>query len=371
MGPLHGLKVVEMAGIGPGPFAAMMLADMGADVVRVDRTNAGDLGIPVDPRLDLMNRGKRSVVLDLKTDTGRKQALGLIERADALLEGFRPGVMERLGLGPDVCLAANPALVYGRITGWGQSGPLAQAAGHDIDYIAISGALSAIGRAGEKPLPPLNLIGDFGGGGVYLALGVVCALWEAQRSGQGQVVDAAMIDGAASLMTFIHGLYNTGQWDDERGSNLLDGGAPWYDTYRTIDGGFIAVGAIEERFYAALLHGLGLDAATLPTRSDKTRWPELRDRFTQRFAERTRDEWVAAFEGLDACVAPVLGLSEAASHPHVVARATFVEAHGQRQPAPAPRFSRTVSAIGRAPPLPGEHTDEVLREWGAAPMERR
>ena len=362
MGPLHGIKIIEMAGIGPGPFCAMMLADFGADVVRVDRADAGDLGIPVDPLRDVLNRGKRSIVLDLKSADGKKTAMQLIAQADALVEGFRPGVMERLGVGPDACLALNPRLVYGRITGWGQEGPLAQAAGHDINYIAIAGALGAIGRKGEAPIVPLNLIGDFGGGGVYLALGIACALIEARSSGKGQVVDAAMLDGVTSLMTFLYGMLVDGQLSEMRGDNLIDGGAPWYNTYATADDEYIAVGAIEERFYRAFVAGLGLDLAELPSRSDKGRWPQLQALFAGRIAERSRSEWVATFVDIDACVTPVLALREVFEHPQVAQRHTFVEHFGMKQPAPAPRFSRTSAAIRRRPPRPGEHTEEILAE---------
>lgn len=362
MGPLHGIKIVEMAGIGPAPFCAMMLADFGADVVRIDRADVGDLGIPVDPLRDVLNRGKRSIVLDLKSADGKKTAMQLIAQTDGLVEGFRPGVMERLGLGPDACLAFNPRLVYGRITGWGQEGPLAQAAGHDINYIAIAGALGAIGRKGEAPIAPLNLIGDFGGGGVYLALGIACALVEARGSGKGQVVDAAMLDGATSLMTFLYGMLADGQWSETRGDNLIDGGAPWYNTYAAADGEYIAVGAIEDRFYRAFVAGLGLDLAELPARGDKARWPQLQARFAGRIAERSRSDWVSTFAGIDACVTPVLGLREVFEHPQVVQRHTFVERFGVKQPAPAPRFSRTSAAIRRRPPRPGEHTEEILAE---------
>ena len=369
MGPLHGIKVVEMAGIGPGPFCAMMLADFGAEVVRIDRADTGDLGIPVDPLRDVLNRGKRSIILDLKSAEGRATAIKLIAEADALIEGFRPGVMERLGLGPDVCLALNQRLVYGRITGWGQEGPLAQAAGHDINYIAIAGALGAIGRKGETPIPPLNLIGDFGGGGVYLALGIACALIEARNSGKGQVVDAAMLDGTASLMTFLFGMLADGKWSEARADNLIDGGAPWYNTYATSDGEYIAVGAIEDRFYRAFVAGLGFNVADLPSREEKASWPILKSHFALRIAERTRSDWVAAFAGIDACVSPVLGLREVFEHPQVVQRHLFVDHFNIRQPAPAPRFSRTPAVIRRPPPRPGEHKDEILAELAQRPMD--
>lgn len=364
-GPLQGLRVVEMAGIGPGPFCAMMLADFGADVIRIDRAATGDLGIPVDPLRDVLNRGKRSIVLDLKTAEGKATAQALVGRADALVEGFRPGVMERLGLGPAECLALNPALVFGRITGWGQEGPLAQAAGHDINYIAIAGALGAIGRKNEAPVAPLNLIGDFGGGGVYLALGICCALIEARSSGKGQVVDSAMLDGTASLMTFLFGMLADRQWSPSRGDNLIDGGAPWYDTYATSDGQYIAVGAIEDRFYRNFVRGLGLDVDILPPRDNKSGWPALRVLFADCIRTRSRDEWARAFEGIDACVSPVLGLSEVASHPHVAGRSTFGEHFGMLQPEPAPRFSRTPGAVRSAPPWPGQHTAEIMAELAA------
>ena len=364
MGPLAGIRVIEIAGIGPGPFCAMLLADMGADVLRVDRTADSDLGLPRDPRFDLLNRGRRSVALNLKKPEGVAAALRLIGQADALIEGFRPGVMERLGLGPDVCLERNPKLVYGRMTGWGQDGPLADAAGHDINYIALTGALHAIGRAGGPPVPPLNLVGDFGGGALYLAFGIACALAEARQSGRGQVVDAAMTDGAASLMTMFYGFRAQGLWQDVRGANLLDSGAPWYDVYETKDGKYVAIGSIEGRFYAELIQRLGLEGEALPKQYDLKRWPELRARFAARFKEKTRDEWCAAMEGSDVCFAPVLTLEEAPKHPHNAARGTFVEVDGILQPAPAPRFSRTPGAIAGPPPKPGEHTDRGLADWG-------
>lgn len=364
MGPLAGIRVIEIAGIGPGPFCAMLLADMGADVLRIDRTADSDLGLPRDPRFDLLNRGRRSVALNLKKPEGVATALRLIGQADALIEGFRPGVMERLGLGPDVCLGRNPKLVYGRMTGWGQDGPLAEAAGHDINYIALTGALHAIGRVGGPPVPPLNLVGDFGGGALYLAFGIACALVEARQSGQGQVVDAAMTDGAASLMTMFYGFRAQGLWQDVRGANLLDSGAPWYDVYETKDAKYVAIGSIEGRFYAELIRRLGLEGEALPKQYDLKRWPELRARFAARFKEKTRDEWCAAMEGSDVCFAPVLTLEEAPKHPHNAARGTFVEVDGIVQPAPAPRFSRTSGAIAGPPPKPGEHTDRGLADWG-------
>jgi alpha-methylacyl-CoA racemase len=370
MGPLAGYRIVEMAGIGPAPFAAMLLADMGAEVIRVDRREAADLGLPGrEPKFDVLHRGRRSIAIDVKVEAGREVVKRLAAKADAIVEGFRPGVMERLGLGPDQLLAANPKLVFGRMTGFGQHGPLASAAGHDIDYIALAGALHAIGRKGEAPVPPLNLVGDFGGGGMFLAFGVVCALLEAQRSGKGQVVDAAMIDGAATLMALMFGMFSQGSWKDERGVNVLDTGAPWYDTYATRDGKWLAVGAIEARFYAAFVERLGLDPKGLPKQHDRSGWPELKRRFAEAIATKTRDEWDGIFSGSDACVAPVLGLSEVAQHPHNAARGTFVTRDGVLQPAPAPRFSRTVPEMG-APPRPvGADTDAVLADFGFIEVE--
>ena len=363
-GPLAGIKVVEIAGIGPGPFCAMMLADMGAEVLRVDRTAEADIGFAGDPRKSLLNRGRRSVAVDLKNAAGIGAVKRLVAGADALIEGFRPGVMERLGLGPDECLAANPRLVYGRMTGWGQDGPIAHAAGHDINYIALSGVLHAIGRHGGPPVPPLNLVGDFGGGGMYLAFGVVCALLEAGRSGRGQVVDASMVDGSASLSTAIFGLRALGIWSEERGDNLLDSGAPWYDVYETKDGKYVAIGSLERRFYGELMRLTGLAADNPPKQWDRTQWPELRARLATVFKAKTRDEWCAIMEGSDVCFAPVLSYTEALQHPHNRARGTFVEVDGIPQPAPAPRFSRTPPAIQRPPARPGEHTDEALADWG-------
>jgi alpha-methylacyl-CoA racemase len=370
MGPLAGYRIVEMAGIGPAPFAAMLLADMGAEVIRVDRREAADLGLPGrEPRFDVLHRGRRSVAVDVRAEAGRAVVQRLAAGADALIEGFRPGVMERLGLGPEELLALNPKLVFGRMTGFGQDGPLAGAAGHDIDYIALAGVLHAIGRQGEAPVPPLNLVGDFGGGGMLLAFGVVCALLEAQRSGRGQVVDAAMVDGSAILMALTFGLYAQGAWKDERGVNVLDTGAPWYDTYRTSDGKWLAVGAIEGRFYAAFVTGLGLKPEDLPKQHDRTRWPELRQRFAEAIAAKTRDEWERVFAGRDACVAPVLALGEVARHPHNAARGTFATRDGVLQPAPAPRFSRTVPEMGASPRPVGTDTEAVLAEFGFSEAE--
>jgi alpha-methylacyl-CoA racemase len=371
MGPLAGYRIVEMAGIGPAPFAAMLLADMGAEVIRVDRRGEADLGLPGrrEVKFDVLHRGRRSIAVDVKAEVGREVVKRLAAGADALIEGFRPGVMERLGLGPEPLLALNPKLVFGRMTGFGQDGPLAQAAGHDIDYIALAGALHAIGRKGEAPVPPLNLVGDFGGGGMFLAFGVVCALLEAQRSGKGQVVDAGMVDGSATLMALMFGLHAQGTWKDERGVNVLDTGAPWYDTYRTKDGRWLAVGAIEKRFYEAFIEGLGLDPVGLPGQHDRAGWPELRRRFAETIAGKTRDEWERIFTGSDACVAPVLALGEVAQHPHNAARGTFVTRDGVLQPAPAPRFSRTVPEMGAPPRQPGADTDAVLADFGFSEAE--
>jgi alpha-methylacyl-CoA racemase len=364
VGPLEGIKVIEIAGIGPGPFCAMMLSDMGAEVLRVDRAErvTGAKG----GSFDLMNRGRRSVGVDLKSEQGVELVLDLVEKADGLLEGFRPGVMERLGLGPDVCLARNPRLVYGRMTGFGQEGPLAHAAGHDINYIALAGALEPIGRAGEPPVPPLNLVGDFGGGGLMLAFGMVCALVERQRSGKGQVVDAAMVDGAAVLMTMFHGFRQAGMWEERRASNLLDTGAHFYDAYECADGKYVSIGSIEPQFYRELLERTGLAGEALPHQMDRSRWPELKERLAKLFRTRTREEWCRIMEGSDVCFAPVLSMSEAPEHPHNRARATFIELAGVVQPAPAPRFSRSRPAIQGPPPQPGEHTDAALAGWGLA-----
>jgi alpha-methylacyl-CoA racemase len=365
MGPLNGIKIIELAGIGPGPFCAMMLADMGADVVRVDRAQNVVGGDPASPPADVLNRGRRSVGLDLKQPEGVETLLKLVDEADALIEGFRPGVAERLGIGPDICLARNPRLVFGRMTGWGQDGPYAQMAGHDINYIALAGALEPLGRAGEKPMPPINLIGDFGGGGMLLAFGVATALVEAQRSGRGQVVDAAMVDGAAVLMTMIHAFRAMGIWEDTRGSNLLDTGAYYYEVYETKDHKYVSIGSLERQFYAVLLEKLGLeDDPTMPHPQDKAQWPAMKERFTEIFKGKTRDEWCEIFEGTDACFAPVLSMTEAPQHPHNQQRGTFVERNGVVQPAPAPRFSRTAAEIQRPPAFPGQHTDEVLADWG-------
>jgi alpha-methylacyl-CoA racemase len=364
-GPLAGLRVIELAGIGPGPHAAMLLADLGADVVRVERPSGG---LQLAPReSDQMLRGRRSVALDLKNPADRETVLRLVERADVLIEGLRAGVTERLGVGPADCLSRNPRLIYARMTGWGQHGPLARRAGHDINYLALTGVLHAIGHAGGRPVPPLNLVGDFGGGSMFLVVGVLAALWERERSGIGQVIDAAMLDGVSVLAQMFWSLRACGLWSDERGRNLLDSGAPFYDTYACADGRYVAVGALEPQFYAALLEGLGLVGHALPAQLDQSRWPELRQRFTEVFASRSRDEWVAVFDGTDACVTPVLSFAEVPTHPHSAARGTVIELDGVPQAAPAPRFSRTVPDRPTPPPQPGADTAAVLADWEIAP----
>jgi len=368
-GPLDGLRIIELAGLGPAPFAGMMLADAGADIVRIDRFERATYPPHSEAHVDLMNRGRRSVAVDLKNPRGVGLVLRLVEVADGLMEGFRPGVAERLGLGPDVCLARNPRLVFGRMTGWGQDGPLAQAAGHDIDYIALSGALEPIGRAGQAPLPPLNLVGDFGGGGMLLAFGMVAAILSARQTGAGQVVDAAMVDGAASLMTMTTTLRAAGMWDGPRGTNLLDTGAHFYEVYETSDGGFIGVGAIEPQFYAELIRLLGLEGEDLPPQMDRDAWPGMKERFARIFAGRTRADWEAVFDGTDACATPVLSPAEAPDHPHNRFRQTFTEVAGVVQPAPAPRFLGTPGAIRRPPPNPGQHAEEALGDWGLSDEE--
>ncbi|TXJ86847.1 CoA transferase [Streptomyces lavendulae] len=359
-GPLGGVRVVELAGIGPGPFAAMLLADLGADVVRVDRP--GGPGLGVDPAHDITNRNKRSIVVDLKSPDGAARVLDLAERADILVEGYRPGVAERLGVGPADCHARNPRLVYGRMTGWGQDGPLAERAGHDVSYIAVTGALGMIGRPGEPPAVPANLLGDYAGGSLYLVVGVLAALHHARVTGTGQVVDAAIVDGTAHLSAMIHAMLSAGAWQDRRGANLLDGGCPYYGTYETADGGYMAVGALEEKFSAEFLRLLGLDGLQ-DARTDLTRWPELRAAVAARFRDRTREEWTARFADSDACVAPVLSLREAPHHPHLAARSTFTDHGGITQPAPAPRFSATPTAVRTGPALPGADTETVARDW--------
>jgi alpha-methylacyl-CoA racemase len=369
MGTLSGYKIVEFAGIGPAPMCAMLLADMGADILRIDRAEDAALGISLDAKYSLLSRGRKSVAIDLKKPEGVAAAMKLVESADALLEGFRPQVMERLGLGPDECIKRNPKLIYGRMTGWGQEGPLAHAAGHDINYIALSGVLASIGRRGEAPVPPLNLVGDFGGGGLYLALGVVAGLLEAQKSGKGQVVDSAMVDGAASLLTAIYGMHASGMWSNTRGDNILDTGAHFYDVYETKDGEYVSIGSIEPKFYAELLKRSGLEGQEMPRQMDRKAWPDLKEKFEALFKTKTRDEWCKIMEGSDICFAPVLSMAEAPSHPHNIQRGTFVEVEGVVQPGPAPRFSRTPSKIQRPPAKPGEHTEEALREWGFSASE--
>lgn len=364
MGPLVGLKVIELAAIGPVPMCGMLLADLGADVVRVDRREPSGLGVPLPRRFDVTARSRRSIAVDLKQAAGRDTVLRLVEGADVLLEGFRPGVAERLRLGPQDCQRRNPALVYGRMTGYGQSGPLAQSVGHDLNYIAIAGVLHAIGPAGGAPLPPLNLVGDYGGGALYLAFGVMAALFERQRSGRGQVVDAAMVDGAASLAAIFHGLRAGGAWSDERGANLLDGGAPFYACYETADGQWLSVAALEVKFFADLAARLELEEVYVKRQYDRKLWPAMREAIATRIRKRTRDEWTAHFEGSSACVAPVLTMAEAAQHPHAVAREGFVELEGVVQPAPAPRFSRSGQARPTPTPRDGEHGRVVLAEAG-------
>lgn len=367
-GPLEGLRVVEMVGIGPGPFAAMLLADMGAEVIRVDRLNVGakdTRGVPVEPRFDVLARGRRSLAIDLRKPGAAEIVLELIAHADALIEGFRPGVMERLGLGPDHCLGRNPALVFGRMTGWGQTGPLAHAAGHDINYISLAGALHAIGSSGEVPVPPLNLVGDFGGGGMLLAFGVMCALSEARRSGKGQVVDVAMTDGTALLSSMIYGLKAAGVWNNQRGENLLDGGAHFYGAYACADGKFISIGSIEPQFYALLLELCGIVDPAFESQLDTHSWPMLKNRLADVFRTKTREEWCALLEGTDVCFAPVLDWDEAPQHRHNRARKAFLTIDGVVQPAPAPRFSRTPAAVPCAPAsVPGAHSEAILRDWG-------
>ncbi|MDE2614754.1 MAG: CoA transferase [Burkholderiales bacterium] len=364
MGPLNGLRVVELAAIGPGPMCCMLLADLGADVVRIDRLEASGLGVAMAPRHDVTARGRRSLAVDLKSPAGREAVLRLVDRADALIEGFRPGVTEKLGLGPADCQARNPRLVYGRMTGFGQSGPLAHAAGHDLNYIALSGALHAIGAAGGRPLPPLNLVGDYGGGALYLAFGVLAALFERQRSGRGQVVDAAMVDGAASLAAMFYGLAAAGQWSEQRGTNLLDGGAPFYDSYETADGRWVSLAALEPKFFAQLAAALDLEARFVARQYDRALWPEMREAIAAAVRTHTRDAWSARLEGSDACFAPVLTLAEASAHRHARERASFVEIDGVVQPGPAPRFDRTPAAAPRRAPEIGAHTDELLAEAG-------
>ena len=368
-GPLSGFRIIELAGIGPGPFAGMMLADMGAEVVRVDRAQSVRVPAPDAPHWDVLLRGRRNIALDLKHPDGVATLLDLVEKADGLIEGFRPGVMERLGIGPDECLARNPRLVFGRMTGWGQDGPYAHAAGHDINYIALAGALAHFGRAGEAPVPPLNMVGDFGGGGMFLAFGVVCALLEAQRSGHGQVIDAAMVDGAATLMSMFWAFRHVGMFNEaNRGTNLLDTGAHFYDVYECADGLYVSIGSIEPQFYAELLRHTGLDNdPEFAQQMSREQWPRLKERLREVIRQRTREEWCAEMEHTDVCFAPVLTMSEAAVHPHNVARGTFTEVAGTTQPAPAPRFSRTTAQVDSPPAHPGQHSREVLADWGFKP----
>lgn len=372
-GPLSGYKIIEIAGIGPGPFAAMMLADMGAEVIRVDRARKTPAPVVGDrpTNVDILARGRRNIALDLKHPDGVAALLDLVEGADALIEGFRPGVMERLGIGPTECLDRNPKLIFGRMTGWGQTGPYAQAAGHDINYISLAGALAHFGRAGQPPTPPANMVGDFGGGGMFLAFGVVCALLEAQRSGEGQIVDAAMIDGSATLMTMFWSFTQMGIHDgSRRGVNMLDTGAHFYDVYECSDGEYVSIGSIEPQFYAELLRLTGLDDdPAFAAQLDSAQWPALKERLAEIFLSRSRDEWCALMEYTDVCFAPVLRMDEAAEHPHNVERGSFVDVEGLRQPAPAPRFSRTKPELGLPPASAGQHTTEVLTAWGI-PAER-
>jgi alpha-methylacyl-CoA racemase len=369
MGPLEGIRVVELAGIGPGPFCAMLLADMGAEVVRVDR--AANVGLDTDrdgndARFNLLARGRRNLAVDLKNAAAVDAVLRMIDRADALIEGFRPGVMERLGLAPETCLARNPKLVYGRMTGWGQDGPIAHVAGHDINYIALSGALSTIGPAGGPPVPPLNLVGDFGGGALYLAMGVLAGIISARATGKGQVIDCSMIEGSASLMMMMYGALASGAWIEERGANRTDGGAPYYHVYETKDGEYVAVGSIEPQFYALLLKYTGLEGESLPEQTDRSAWPDMQTRLARIFKQKTRGEWTAIMEQTDICFAPVLRMSEAMRHPHNVRRGSFVEVDGIAQPGPAPRFLGTPSRVQRPPARVGEHTEAILRDWGFA-----
>ncbi len=362
MGPLKGMRVVEIGSIGPGPFCAQMLADMGADIIRIDRKVSTET--PLNSMFNTMLRSRRSVTVDLKKSEGVETVLRLIEKADALVEGFRPGVTERLGIGPVVSLKRNPKLIYGRMTGWGQTGPLSEAAGHDINYIALSGALHAIGHKGKEPVPPLNLVGDFGGGGMMLAFGIMCALFEAQQSGKGQVVDASMVEGSAAMLSMFYGMMAAGGWSDQRGTNLLDGGAHFYSTYETSDNKWIAVGAIEPQFYKLLLEKAEIIDPAFENQMDSSKWPELKEMLAAIFKTKTRDEWCDLLEGTDACFSPVLSFSEAARHPHNVARQSFVEVDGIKQPAPAPKFSRTKPEIQGPPPTPGQHNETALVDWG-------
>ena len=371
-GPLAGLRVIEMVGLGPCPFAAMMLADMGAEVIRIDRKPVPGAPNPfpmLGTPFDVMARGRRSLALDLKQPMARNTLIKLVSQADVLIEGYRPGVMERMSLGPDVCLAENPRLVYGRVTGWGQDGPLAQAAGHDLNYVALSGMLHAMGRQDQPPAPPLNLVGDFGGGGMLLAFGVLAAVLEARQSGAGQVVDAAMVDGAALLGAMVYGFRAQGSWGDQRETNLLDGGAHFYDCYACADGQFVSVGAIEPQFYALLLQHAGIDDPAFNKQMDSRNWPSLKPKLAEIFKTKTRNQWCALMEGTDVCFAPVLTMAEAPQHHHNQARNTFAQRQGVVQPNPAPRFSRTKTALAEGPATPGQHSVEVLRDWGISDVE--
>ncbi len=366
VGPLHGLRIVEMAGIGPAPFCGMLLADMGAEVVRIDRLASSGLGVEFPPRFDLLNRNKRSLAIDLKKTEGVATVRSMIDQADAVIEGFRPGVMEKLGLGPEMFTESNPRLVFGRMTGWGQDGPLSRSAGHDINYIAITGALNAVGGGDGPPVIPLNLFGDFGGGTLYLAMGMLAALLEAQRSGRGQVVDAAIVDGVTNLLTMHHALLQMGDWSLQRASNLSDGGAPFYSVYPTADDRYVAVGAVEPKFYSELIQRMGFAESDLPPQYDREQWGRLRASFAERFLTKTQAEWCALLEGTDACFSPVLDFAEAGRHPHNAARETLVSFHDVINPAPAPRFSRTPGSLRQPPAAPGVNTDEVLGDWGVS-----
>ncbi|NMO03077.1 CoA transferase [Gordonia sp. TBRC 11910] len=363
-GPLVGMRVIELGGVGPIPFTCQLLADLGADIIRIDRPPGYDGGAPIEARYNITNRGRRSAAFDLKNPAAVEAILDLVRDADVLVEGFRPGVTERLGLGPDRCLEVNPRLVYGRMTGWGQSGPMSNAPGHDINYIALTGVLHAIGSTDGPPVPPLNLAGDLGGGSLYLAFGIVAALLERHTSGEGQVIDAAMVDGSASLMTLYYGFHAAGYWKDRRASNRLDSGAPFYNTYETADGRWLAIGSNETRFWRNTLRLLGIDEADMPDQHDRSQWPAMHERLAAAVRTKTRDEWCALADGEEVCFAPVMSLAEAPDHPHLKARGTFLSVDGVVQPAPAPRFSRTPGAIARPPAEPGEHTDEVLADWG-------
>lgn len=371
MGPLEGIKLIEFAGIGPAPFCSMLFSDMGAEVLRIDRPGPSEIGIRTEPKFSLLTRGRPSVAVDLKKPSGVDLALRLLERADALIEGFRPGVMERLGLGPDICLDRNEKLIYGRVTGWGQDGPLAKDAGHDLNYISLSGALHCIGPGGGKPVPPLNLLGDYGGGAMFLAFGIVSALLEVARSGRGQVVDVSMMESAAYLMTSIFGLYAAGMWSHKRGKNILDGGAPYYDVYETADGKYVCVAAIEFKFYADLLEAVGLDPQNFGDQNDPSAWDEIRNELAAAFRKYTRDEWCDRLRGRDVCFSPVLSLAEVQAHPHSRARGSFVEVEGIVQPTPSPRFSRSQPAMQSPPPESGKNTREGLSAWGITAGELR